>query len=230
MLEAVPPAALGAPAIAAQIRGPVIRGHIVLAGDIEDTVRAESAEDLRGGVELLGSRELRDVAGVQNERGALRQRIDLRDGLLQGGGDVLVRFLAEADVAVAHLDEEDALPLGRREKVQAAEREGFRDATGQPPDCRRSRPCHTAQKAASVDAVLAAVARDVVAARGARVSLLVEPMIVTVSVVVHRCSLQMSVEALNFLIETTQGPYLFRQTPGKYLAPRLSLRSSLRHR
>src|SRR4051812_1120281 len=188
MVEAVPAAAIRALAVALQIGRAVVGGDVVLAGNVEDAVRPKPSENLRGRVELLRLRELGDVAGVQNERGALRQRVDLRDRLLQGCGDVLVRLLAEADVAVAHLHEEDALALRRREQIQAAERERLWYAAREPPDRRRARPGHAAKEPAPVDAVVAGVGRDVVAAGRSRVSLLVEPVIVTVSMVVHRWS------------------------------------------
>src|SRR5690349_328499 len=180
MLEAVPAAAIRALAVAAQVGGAVVGGDVVLAGNVENTIRTQSAEHLRGGVELVGLGELRDVSRVENERGTLRQRVDLGDGLLQGCRDVLVGLLAEADVAVAHLDEEDALPLSGREQRESAQSKGLGNAAGQPPNGCRACPRHAPEKAASVDAVVARVGGDVIAPGGPRVSLLVEPVVVTV--------------------------------------------------
>ena len=48
---------------------------------------------------------MREIAGVQDERGRLGQRVDPGNRLLERGGDVLVGIPGEAEVAVADLDE-----------------------------------------------------------------------------------------------------------------------------
>jgi hypothetical protein len=45
------------------------------------------------------------VAGVNDELGRLRQRVDAVHGLLEGGGHILIWRPVEPDVAVADLDE-----------------------------------------------------------------------------------------------------------------------------
>jgi len=87
----------------------------VLAGHVEDALGANSLQHFVRRVELLGLRELRDIAGVNDERRVLWECVELRDGFLKRRGHVLVRFLVEADVTVADLCEEDALSLIRRE-------------------------------------------------------------------------------------------------------------------
>ncbi len=55
-------------------------------------------------VKFFRRREVRQIAGVENEIGRLRQRLDAGDGLLQCGRDVSVdAFLAEADVRITDL-------------------------------------------------------------------------------------------------------------------------------
>src|SRR5207248_549858 len=110
-VERIPTVAGRSLSIAAEIRLPVVGRDIVLAGNVEDPPRLERSQNLCGGVELPGLRELRDVAGVQHERRSLWQRVQLCDGVLQRADDIGVRLLVEPDVAVADLREEDALLL-----------------------------------------------------------------------------------------------------------------------
>ena len=82
---------------------------VVLAWHVEDLADLDPLEDLGDGVELLGCREVGEVAGVDQEVGSLRQGVDPGHGLLKRGGHaLLVRVLAEPDVAVADLDEREA--------------------------------------------------------------------------------------------------------------------------
>src|SRR6185436_7444789 len=127
---------------------------------------------------FLGLGELRDVARMQHKRGALWQRVDLVDRLTKRCRDVLVRFLREADVAVADLCEEDALSLGVGEERQAAHREGLWNAARHAPDGCCSRPRHAAQEASAIDAIVAEVRRYIVATGRTRVSVFVESVVV----------------------------------------------------
>src|SRR4051794_34392353 len=128
VVEAVPAAALRALAIAREVRDTVVRRDIVLTGYVEHAVGLHFLENLVGRVELGRLGELRDVARMQYERRPLRERVELRDRLTQGGPHIRVGFLVEANVAVADLGEEDALLLGLGEKWRAADCERFRDA------------------------------------------------------------------------------------------------------
>ena len=170
VVEAVPAAALRALTVALQIRHSVVGRDIVLAGHVENAIRLETLEHFVRCIELARLRELRDVAGVQNERGALRQRVHLVHCFLQSGGDILVRFLAEADVTVAHLHEEDALALRIAQERQPAHGKRAWNATSHSPDGGRSRPRHAAEKAAPIDAVLACLARDEISALWSSIS------------------------------------------------------------
>src|SRR3954469_24556620 len=98
MVEAVPPTALRALAVALQVRGTVVGGDVVLARYVEDTPRLELLQHLVRRIELLGLRELCDVARVKDERGTLRKRVHFGDSFLQRRRDILVRLLREADV------------------------------------------------------------------------------------------------------------------------------------
>ena len=83
VVERVPAAARRALAEPIEI-GVAGRGidDVVLARRIVD-VEARFADDLMRVVEFLRLGEMRDVAGVQHERGLLRHRLDLGDRLLQ---------------------------------------------------------------------------------------------------------------------------------------------------
>src|ERR1043166_9188892 len=120
VIEAVPAAARRAFAVALQVASAVVGRHVVLAGHVEDAIALDALEHLARRIEFVGFGELRDVARVQDERGTLRKRVELGHGFLQRRRYVLVRVLAEADVAVADLREEDALPLRVIEERNAA--------------------------------------------------------------------------------------------------------------
>ena len=107
VIEAVPAVAAGALAIAFEIELGIVGEDIVLAGHVERAADLGPADDLIAGVELLGFGEMRDVAGVQEQGGALGQGVYFSDGSFERGGDVLIRRLVEADVAVAELDESE---------------------------------------------------------------------------------------------------------------------------
>ena len=66
----------------------VVADDVVLAGHVEDLADLDPLEDLGDGVELLRLREVGEVAGVDQEVGRLRQRVDPGHGLLERGGHV----------------------------------------------------------------------------------------------------------------------------------------------
>src|SRR5689334_7126882 len=103
MLEAVPAGPFRVLSVALQIRHAIVGRDIMLAGDVEHAIGMNPLDDLVRRVELLCLRELRDVARMQDERWTLGKGIELRDGQAEGRGDVLVRFLIEADVTVRDL-------------------------------------------------------------------------------------------------------------------------------
>ena len=105
LVEAEPAGAVRALAEALEILRAVVAQDVVLAGHEEDLLGFAVLEHLLEIVELLGLRELREIAGVQDEIRRLRQRIDPRDGLAEGRGDIGIRRLVKADVAVADLHE-----------------------------------------------------------------------------------------------------------------------------
>ena len=125
----------------------------MLAGHEQHAVGAQLAQHLVRRVELVGLRELRDIAGVQHERGALGERVEARDGLAQRAGHVVVRVLVEADVAVADLREQEAARR-RVARRRAAEHARHRHAAIERPEQTRASPRHAAEKAAAVDAVV----------------------------------------------------------------------------
>ncbi len=130
----------------------------MLAGNEEDLLWFGAHQHLVQRVEFGGLRGVAEVAGVNDEVGLLRQGVDLVDGGLQGGGDIGVRGLAEAHVAVADLDEVEFSLRG----MLPALAEGLRreDAAAHGPEDSGSGPGHAFQEAAAVDAVVIVVVND----------------------------------------------------------------------
>ncbi len=105
MIEAVPARALGSLAEAVEERLAAIRvEHVVLAGNEEDRQPGFSQNLLRI-VELVVARELRDIAGMNDEIRLVRQRLHLRDRFAEGRPGVGVGGFVEPKVAVAQLHE-----------------------------------------------------------------------------------------------------------------------------
>ena len=71
------------------------------------------------------------------------------------------------------------------EERQPAHREGLWNSARHSPDGRRSRPRHAAQESSAIDAVVAVVRRDIVAAGRTRISVFVEPVVVAVVMMAH---------------------------------------------
>jgi hypothetical protein len=108
VVEAVPARALGALAIAGEIGLPETLVHeVVLARDVMH-VELDLADDLIGIVELVGLGKMGDVAGMNHEGRLGRHRLHLGDGLAQRAECIRVGRLAEADMAVADLQEGEA--------------------------------------------------------------------------------------------------------------------------
>ena len=113
-------------------------------------------QHLVGGVELVGPAQVGEIAGVDDEVRPRRQRVDLGHRGAQALRHVRVRGLVEADVAVADLDEEQALAAGHRAVRRCArwQRAGLRDAGVQAPEQAGAGPGHALEEAAAVDAVV----------------------------------------------------------------------------
>src|SRR5690242_6034919 len=122
----------------------------MLAGDVEDAIRLHALQYFVGGIEFVRLRELSDVAGVQYQRGTLRQRVQFSYRFLQRRRDILVGFLAEADVTVADLSEEHALTLRFGERVERVQAERGRDSATQRPHSRGSCPGHALEEASAI--------------------------------------------------------------------------------
>ena len=78
--------------------------HVMLAGD-EEHRQAGFLQDLVGVVELVVARELRDVAGMDDEIRLFAKRLHLGDSFAEGRAGVGIGRLVEADMAVADLQE-----------------------------------------------------------------------------------------------------------------------------
>ena len=105
LVEAEPTGAVRAFAEALEILGAIVTQDVVLAGDEEDLFRFAVLEHLLEIVELLRLRELREIAGVEDEIGCLRERVNAGDCFAEGRGDIRVGRFVEADMAVADLHE-----------------------------------------------------------------------------------------------------------------------------
>src|SRR5260221_170727 len=95
---------------------------------------------------------------VEHEGRSSGQRVNLRDCLTQGCGDIFIRFLVESDVAVANLDEAQIRARGERGRVgSAAERLRLEDSGGHGADDPGARPSHAFEETAAVNAVLVVI-------------------------------------------------------------------------
>ncbi len=117
VVEAVPPRALGAFAVAVEVALAIVGQNVVLARDVKHPLGLDPPNDLVRRIELARLRELADVACVKDERRPVGQGVDPFDRRLERRGDVGVRFLAEADVAVADLGEEELALEGARAQL-----------------------------------------------------------------------------------------------------------------
>src|SRR5262249_10229587 len=132
----------------------VVVEDIVLARHVKDLLGFAALQNLLQRVELLGFGEMRQVAGVQHERGRVGQRVDFGHRLAQRRGDVLVRLLAEADMAVADLNKAEiragayAVGIGRLAEALRAQ-----NASRHRPKHSRAGPGHAFEEPATVDAV-----------------------------------------------------------------------------
>src|SRR5690242_2879647 len=152
MVEAVPAGTLAALAEAAKERLAAVRVEHVMLARHEEHRQPKLFQHLLGVIELLIAGELRDVAGVNDEIGPVRQRLHLGDGFAEGSTSVGIGWLVEADVAVADLRKRERLGdhvLGGRgkrcvESYRAAD-PAFKSEQGA-----GARPRHALEKSAAV--------------------------------------------------------------------------------
>ena len=145
-VEAVPAVAFGALAVAVEVALAVFLQYVVLPGNGVD-LQSGRFQKLRTVIEFLGLGQMRDVAGVNDERRLVGLAGHLLQRFLEGAGHVGVDRLVEAQMAVADLREAEALGLRRFGRSYQA---GGGDAPGNTPDRGGARPAHTGQKAAAV--------------------------------------------------------------------------------
>ena len=112
VIEAVPAGAFGVFAVAFQVEFAIVDRCIVLAGDEEDLLRLRGLQHLVERVVFAGFGRVAEIAGVNDEVGLLRERVDLGDGGFESGGDIGVGGLVEAHVGVADLDEMEFAACG----------------------------------------------------------------------------------------------------------------------
>src|SRR6185295_12407812 len=95
-----------------------------------------------------------NVAGMDDKEWGIWQGVDLRDCLLQRRGYIFVRFFVEAHVAVANLDKaQGSLRYAGCAMSHLAISDSAADCPEQSAPC----PCHTFQKTAAINAIIAKV-------------------------------------------------------------------------
>jgi hypothetical protein len=132
LIEAVPAAGrrvLRAKALEIQLA--VIADHVVLAGN-EMGVELGGADNLLGGVEFGGLRQVGDVASVDQHRRLVGQRGDLVERRLQGRVRVGIGLGLEPHMGVADLDEAERVRRGRQRR--SAKAKAARNPAGDAPD------------------------------------------------------------------------------------------------
>ena len=111
--------------------------------------RVQVPDDLVGIVELGVSRQVADVAGVDVEGRLLRHGLDRGDGLLQRPERVGIGGLVEADMAVAELQEGEALRTLRASRPGRGSWSAGRRQTGSRARLCPPRACIPARRACS---------------------------------------------------------------------------------
>src|ERR1041385_6147357 len=100
---------------------------------------------------------MRDITGMKQERGRVRQRVDARHGFLSSRRHVFVCFLVESDMTVADLHKPQ---VGLRGMRPMRERLASADASSQAYQQACAGPRHALQEAAPVDAVVFVVMKN----------------------------------------------------------------------
>src|SRR6185437_3685700 len=95
MIEAVVTLVAGSPAEALEIFGYRGIGGVVLAGYRVKFGNAQTREQLAGQIEFGRLGQVGDIAGVDDERGLLRQGVDEIDGAGERSRHVGIRVLVE---------------------------------------------------------------------------------------------------------------------------------------
>ena len=111
LVEALPAGALRPFPESLQIALAIVLEHVMFARHVEHWHR-QVRQHLLQRIELGRLRQMRQVAGVQQERRLLGCGLDLGDRTAQRRGDIGIRWFVEADVAVADLHELKAAAAG----------------------------------------------------------------------------------------------------------------------
>src|SRR3984957_1383381 len=150
LVEGIPARALGAFAITVEIGFPLGLVDDVMFARHVVNVEPGLADDLIGVVELLGLRQMRDVAGMDHERRLGRHGDDLADRFPQRAERIGIGRLVETDMAVGNLQETEPR-LGR---LRRSDQRRFRHAAGERPYHAGSRPDHTFERLAAVESFI----------------------------------------------------------------------------
>src|SRR5258708_25082733 len=157
VIETIPSAAFGVFSVTFQVHLAIVERCVMLAGHEEGLLGLCAFQDLIEGVKFARLGCVAQIACVNNEVGLLWQGVDLIDRRLERTGDVGIRGLVEAHVAVADLDEVE-FPLRRNHLLADSLRRQYAAANG--PDDAGSSPSHTFQETAAVNTVVVVVVND----------------------------------------------------------------------
>src|SRR5206468_3338704 len=111
----------------------------MLAGHVKNFAYLEALQVLLERIEFFRFGKMTQVTGVQDEVRRRRQRVDLRDRLLQRADDIFVRLFVKTDVAVADLHEAE---IGTSDWRCCAEQFRREDSTAHRPKHSSASPCH----------------------------------------------------------------------------------------
>jgi len=153
-VKAVPAGALGAAAVALAIELLFRVEEIMLAGNVMH-VELALRDDPVGVIKLRFERQVADVTGMDHESGFLRQRDDLVHGLLKRAERIGIGRLVEAHMAVADLQERQALNVLRLRLRLAHDAQRVRHAAGNGPKHAGADPGHAFEDFTSVYAIVA---------------------------------------------------------------------------
>lgn len=101
----------------AKVAGGAVVDRVVLAGHGVHAIDTNLLQHLACLPELLGLRQMADVAGVHDECGRPGQRMNVRDRMTETADDIGVRVLAKADVRIADLDEGERIGVARHRRA-----------------------------------------------------------------------------------------------------------------
>jgi hypothetical protein len=162
VIEAVPASTCGALAIAVEVLLAIVAQNIVLARYVKHLAGLGFLQHLVDGVEFCGLRQMADVAGVEQELGPHRGRVDLLNGYPQGGHHVGIGGFVEPHVAVTDLNEAQLARLGSSggQTGRIAEAVGPQNSAFNNVQSSGSSPGHAFEKSTAVNAIVVVIVKN----------------------------------------------------------------------